>query len=204
MGHLRGSLKYVVDYCFQNHADFGGPHFIEMTIGVNLAIKGIAVFRTWIENLASHTIRKGYPKWVNILDSPQKEDIEGEKVDTLIRSVINGLHRTSSKLFRLFSLISWACVIWAGFLLYVGASHCSNLMLIMVWPLYVIIVFTLTKFRCNEAAKKLRAWDEIEHVVQDEKALSEQIKGDFSSLIKPPEAPSSPTPNPPPKPPASV
>jgi len=186
------------DYCIGHHADFGGPHFVEMTIGFNMAIKGVAVFREWISSLSANTIRRSYPQFASALDAPAPRNEDEKIIKEMIQRAIDSVHDTSKRLFRIFSVASWTCVLWGILALYCEFRHCSNLLLLLVWPVYVCIVWAIAKRRCKKVSEQLTAWNVVRSVTQTTEQISESIAKDISEFKKTAPIPTAP-PNPPKK-----
>jgi hypothetical protein len=127
-----------------------------MAIGLNVAVKGIAFFRVWMQNLYQRVFRASYSRFVNVLDISVTMGPAAA-----IQKQINCVERTSEELFRWFNVISWGCIIYGLAALYFDIKHCSHLLLLLVWPLYVVVIWGSAKLRGYWVFWKLSHWDEI-------------------------------------------
>ena len=169
----------IETYCVQNHGSFGSLHFVTVAIGLNVAIKGAAFFREWISNVSQKIIRKKYSNFANALDNTDPNKPEEKILKKNIEETITGVHEYSQKLFKLFSVISWMLTIYGVLVLYFNFSHCSNLLIILPWPIYIIVIWLTTRSRCKKIIKKLSNWQEIN---SNSKSTAEEIENLKSGL----------------------
>jgi hypothetical protein len=128
---------------------------------LNVAIKGAAFFREWISNVSQKIVRKRYSKFANALDNTDPKKPEEKILKKNIEDTIAGVHEFSQRLFKLFSVISWIVTVYGVLVLYFDFSHCSNLLIILPWPIYIVIIWLTTRSRCKQIIKKLSNWQEI-------------------------------------------
>ena len=174
-------IQNIQRYCVENHGNFGSLHFVTVAIGLNVAIKGAAFFREWISNVSQKMVRKRYAKFATALDKTDNQKPEEKVLKKNIEETIAGVHDFSQSLFRLFSVISWTLTIYGVFILYIDFPHCSNLLIILPWPIYVLIIWITTKLRCRNILKKLSNWQEINDT---SKSVTEEIAELKSGLPK--------------------
>ena len=146
---------------------------MQMAIGLNVAVKGIVFFRTWMQNLYQREFRKSYSRFVNVLDVS-----ENLGPALAIQTQIDCVERTSEQLFHWFNIISWGCIIYGLAALYLDVKHCSHLLLLLVWPLYVIVIWGSAKLRAKLIYQKLSHWDQINKLA----TATPDIKGTILKL----------------------
>lgn len=177
MAYTNNTVVLCVErYCAENHDSFGNLHFVAVAIGLNVAIKGAAFFRDWITNISKKmAVSKLGPGLASVLDMADDQNPEQFVLKKQIEETIADAHAFSQKLFKFFSFISWTLTAYGVLVMYVGLSHYSNFIIFLPWPIYVAIIWGVTKYKCRTALNKLLIWQEIHQKFLSSKYLIEDI-----------------------------
>lgn len=150
-----------------NHQCFGGSSFIEVAIGTNAAVSGIAHFRSRLEGLNKRLDTKLQAKFATAIDQHRGvvAAIEKHKKDT---------ENDAVAIFRWFSRLSFISIVYGITLLYFDGNHCSNIFMILVWPAYLFVVRARSVWMSGKIQQKLDAYLEISNL--SKLSLEEELK----------------------------
>ena len=117
-------------------------------------MNGIAYFRDWLKRVQERRLTSLSGEFANAIDASDSPAIA-------IQEYMEGINKTAAGLFKVFSWISWTSVLYGLVALYLNTNHCSHLLLILVWPLYVVSILFVVYGRLFFLRRDLKSYVKI-------------------------------------------
>lgn len=138
----------------------GGPHFIAVTVAVNLAYAEIESFKEYLRQIGQEHVDA-----LDLIFGPAKDRIknefDSERLETCRNNQIFRFNEEMDKKNCFFRRIAWFVSAVAAVMLFLDCHTPLSLLFIFVWPLFLFRLWRMRKFFEKDARETTRRYIDV-------------------------------------------